>query len=76
MAVDEADVITPNVPVAIEAETQFPPVLQARPDDPDLKEGRLSLLNPGTFTLRIRTICGIPDAEVLVTGRVSEQAPN
>ena len=70
VAVDDADVIVADVPLAIEAEDQTPPVLQLRRNDPDLGRGTLRPLNTGEFRLRIYTLCGVPGAEALMNVKV------
>lgn len=69
VAVNSADVAMPNVPIVIEAEDT--PVLRLASDDPDLDQGRLRVVGPGTFRMRIRTTCG-NDAEATIEGRVPE----
>ena len=71
VAVNSANVAMAAVPVTIEATESTPPVLQLRSDDPDLNEGRLYPLNPGTFRLRVRTICSGPGAEMTIRGTVA-----
>ena len=46
------------------------PVVRLRSDDPDLNAGRLLTVAPGTFRMRVRTICVNSPAEVRITGRV------
>jgi hypothetical protein len=70
VAVDGADIAVPGVPIVLEAEDTSPPVLQLRSDDPDLDQGRLRAIAPGEFRMRIRTTCGMPQAETIIRGRV------
>ena len=69
VAVDAADIAVPDVPIILEAEDTNPPVLRLRSDDPDLDEGRIRVLGPGKFRMRIRTTCGLPQAETVVEAR-------
>jgi hypothetical protein len=69
VAVDAADIAVPDVPIVLEAEDTSPPVLRLRSDDPDLDEGRIRVLGPGKFRMRIRTTCGLPQAETIVEAR-------
>ena len=70
VAVDDADIAVPGLPIVLEVEDTEPPVLQLRSDDPDLNAGRLLAIGTGEFRLRVRTICGPPYAEIVVKGRV------
>ena len=70
VAIDAADIAVPGVPIILEAEDRNPPVLQLRSDDPDLNEGRVRVIAPGRFRMRIRTTCGLPQVETVVEGRV------
>jgi hypothetical protein len=69
VAVNAADVAVPGVPIVLEAEDTSPPVLRLRSDDPDLDEGRIRVLGPGRFRMRVRTTCGLPHAETVVEAR-------
>ena len=71
VAVNDANVAVPDVPVAIEVEETSPPVVRLRSDDPDLDAGRLLTVGPGTFRIRVRTICVNTPAEIRITGRVA-----
>ena len=75
IAVDDANVTVPGVPLAIEAQDQYPPVLQLRTDDPDLGRGTLRPLSTGDFTLRIYTLCGAPGAETILDVKVVPVPP-
>jgi hypothetical protein len=75
VAVDDADATVPGVPIAIEAQDLFPPVLQVALTDPDVIAGQLAPLNAGDFTLRIHTLCGVPGAETTISGRVTAPMP-
>ena len=70
VAIDGADVAVPRLPVAIEAEETTPPVVQLRPDSDDLAGHRLLALAPGTFRLRVRTLCGTPYVEKIIHGTI------
>jgi hypothetical protein len=72
VAINDANVAVPGVPVAIEVEETSQPVVRLRSDDPDLSAGRLLTIAPGTFRMRVRTICVNDPAEVRITGRVVE----
>jgi hypothetical protein len=69
VAVNAADLAVPGVPIVLEAEDTTPPVLRLRSDDPDLDQGRIRVLAPGKFRMRIRTTCGLPHAETIVEAR-------
>jgi len=71
VAVNGADVAVPDQPIVIEVEDTDPPVLQIRSDDPDLNEGRVHAVAAGEFRMRVRTMCGGPYAESVITGRVA-----
>jgi hypothetical protein len=70
VAVDRADVAVAGVPIVLEAEERSPPILQLRSDDPDLDQGRIRVINGGSFRMRIRTTCALPPAEAIVEARV------
>ena len=70
VAINDASVAVPDVPVAIEVEETSPPVVSLRSDDPDLNAGRLLTVGPGSFRMRVRTICVNSPAEIRITGRV------
>lgn len=69
VAVNAADIAVPAVPIVLEAEDTNPPVLRLRSDDPDLDEGRIRVVGPGKFRMRIRTTCGLPQIETIVEAR-------
>lgn len=69
VAVNAANLAVRDVPVAIEAEEMSPPVVQLRSDDPYLAQGRLNVIAEGTFRIRVRTICGTPPVETVITAR-------
>jgi hypothetical protein len=71
VAINAADVAIGGLPIVLEAEEANPPIIALRSDDPDLDAGRLHALRPGSFQLRIRTMCGTPHAEKLIEARVS-----
>ena len=71
VAINGADVAMVGVPIVLEAQEVDPPIVQLRSDDPDLDVGRLHALRPGSFQMRIRTMCGAPHAERIIVGRVS-----
>jgi hypothetical protein len=75
VAVDDADVVVPGVPLAIEAEDQSPPVLLLTADDPDRARGLLFTINTGDFKLRTYTLCGMPGAEAVIDVKVVPVAP-
>ena len=66
VAVNAADIAVPAIPIVVEAEDTNPPVLGLRSDDPDLDEGRIRVVGPGKFRVRIRTTCGMPQSETVV----------
>lgn len=70
IAINAADIVVPGVPIVFEAEEVSPAVVALRSDDPDLNEGRIHALAPGSFRLRVRTICGTAGAEAAIRGRV------
>jgi hypothetical protein len=70
VAVNAADIAVPAIPIVLEAEDTNPPILRLRSDDPDLDDGRIRVIGPGRFRLRIRTTCGMPQAETIVEARV------
>jgi hypothetical protein len=71
VAIDEAGVSVPRVPIVLEAEETVPSRVQLRSEDPDLADGRLVAVEPGKFHVRIRTICPVGEAaEKVITGRV------
>jgi hypothetical protein len=70
VAVGEAGAALDEVPVAIDVEELNPPLLQLRSDNVDLNEGRLFPLNPGTFRVRVRTLCTTTPAELNLLARV------
>src|SRR5688572_29170597 len=70
VAVDDADLVVPGVPLAIEALDQSPPVLQLRTNDPDIGRGTLRPLNTGEFLVRTSTLCGAPGAETIFNVKV------
>ncbi len=71
VAVNAAAAAIPDVPIALEAEEITPPVIGLRSDDPDLNAGRLHAVRAGRFRMRIRTLCGGPQVEAIIRGRVS-----
>jgi hypothetical protein len=68
VAVNRADVAVPGVPIVLEAEDATPPVLRLQSDDPDLDQGRVRVIGPGEFRMRIRTTCGT-QVETIIRGR-------
>jgi hypothetical protein len=70
VAIDDADLVVPGVPLAIEAQDQSPPVLQLRTGDPDLGRGALRTVNTGEFLVRSYTLCGVPGAEAIFNVKV------
>ena len=71
VAVSEADVVMPGVPVVIEAEERNPPVVQLRSDNPDLNAGRLFSVGSGRFRMRVRTLCTNSPADIVMTAVVA-----
>ena len=69
VAVNAADIAVPGVPIVLEAEDTDPPVLRLRSDDLDLDAGRINVIGRGRFRMRIRTTCGMPQAETIVEAR-------
>ena len=61
VAVDEAGVIVPRVPIAVEVEDVDPALVRLRSDDPDLLQGRVRVIGRGELEIRVRTICGTRD---------------
>jgi hypothetical protein len=70
VAVSFADVAMEDVPITLEAQEFFPPVLQLRSDDPELNMGVLYSLNTGTARMRIRTLCSGPGVETTIVFRI------
>jgi hypothetical protein len=70
LAVDEDDRPLPDIPISLEVDEREPPVLLLRSGDPDISQGLLQALGPGSFRIRIRTLCS-PPADTAITGRVS-----
>jgi hypothetical protein len=70
VAVDDADLVVPGLPIAIEAQDQSPPVLMLRTGDPDVGRGTLRPVNTGEFLVRTYTLCGVPGAQVIFNVKV------
>ena len=70
VAVNRSDIAVPGLPIVLEVEDRDPPILQLHADDPDLDEGRMLAVGTGEFRVRVRTICGNPYAETVITGVV------
>ena len=70
VAVDAADLAVPGVALVLEAEDDNPPVVQLQSNDPYLRVGRLRAAGPGTFRIRVRTVCAMPLVETEIRGRV------
>ena len=71
VAVNAADIAVPGIPIVLEAEDTNPPVLRLRSDDLDLDAGRIRVIGPGRFRMRIRTTCGLPQTETIVEAHVA-----
>jgi hypothetical protein len=63
VALDALDVIVPRVPIAVETEL-WSPVLET--STPHVADGTVTPQRPGTFKLRIRTLCDGPVAEAFI----------
>ena len=70
VAVDDANLVVPGVPLAIEAQDQSPPLLRLQTNGPDLGRGGLRTLDTGEFLVRTYTLCGVPGAEAIFNVKV------
>ena len=75
VAVDDADLVVPGIPLAIEAQDQAPPILRLQTGDPDLGRGALRTVNTGEFLVRSYTLCGVPGAEAIFNVKVVPVPP-
>jgi len=71
VAVNSADQPLAGVPIVLEAEEISPPVIALRSDDPDLSAGTLHAVRAGRFRVRVRTMCGGPQVQRIIKGKVA-----